>query len=342
MSQRSFVIDTDTASDDAVALLLAATDPSVSIRAVTVVAGNVPLDLAVKNALATLALVPSGEETPVASGLAKPIIRPLETAQMVHGEDGMGGAPLPPPRSTLAREHAVDMLRRIADAEPGQHELITLGPLSNVAAALLIDPLLLTKFRNTTMMLGSPDGVGNVTVLGEYNAWADPEAAAVVLDAPGRKTMVGWNISRLYAVVDPSLREQIRASGRLGEFVCDINVDVDHYARIESGLAGFDLPDPIAVAIAIDPTIATKTTFEHVAISCDPVTRGLTIIDRRHTAPPANCTIVWEANAARFQAQLLRAAAAPASSAVGPTSSPERSVLFSDREAGPGAPAQLQ
>lgn len=308
-TMRSFVIDTDTASDDAVALLLAATDSFVRIRAVTVVAGNVPLDLAIRNALSTLALVPGGDAVEVYAGLGDPLTRRLETAQNVHGEDGMGGAPLPAPRLTLNPEHAVDALRRIAHDEPGQHELITLGPLSNIATALLLDPLLLTKFRRTTMMLGSPDGVGNVTALGEFNAWADPEAAAIVVAAPGHKTMVGWNISRLFAVVDPKLRENIRAAGPIGQFIVDINVDVDHFARIESGLAGFDLPDPIAVAIALDPTIATNTTFEHVGVSCDGTTRGQTFVDRRHTAPPPNCTIVWEADERAFQRRLLHAAA---------------------------------
>ena len=155
MPVSSFVIDTDTASDDAVALLLALTDPSVNVRAVTVVAGNVPLDLAVRNALAALALVPGAETIPVYAGLAQPITRPLETAQNVHGVDGMGGARLPAPKSHVGADHAVDVLRRIARDEPGQHELITLGPLSNVAAALLLDPFLLTKFRRTTMMLGA-------------------------------------------------------------------------------------------------------------------------------------------------------------------------------------------
>ncbi len=309
MPKRSFVIDTDTASDDAVALLLALTEPEATVRAVTIVAGNVPLPLAVRNALATLSLVPGGEAVPTFAGMEGPLIRRLETAQNVHGADGMGGAPLPAAKSTAAAGHAVDALRKIAAEEPGQHELITLGPLSNVATALLLDPLLLTKFSNTTMMLGAPDGVGNVSTLGEFNAWADPEAAAIVLAAPGRKTMVGWNISRLFAVVDPALRDEISSAGPLGSFIVDINVDVDHYARIESGLAGFDLPDPIAVAIALDPSIATKTTFEFVGVSCDAATRGQTYVDRRHTAAPPNCTIVWEADDRAFQRRVLAAAA---------------------------------
>ena len=311
MTKRSFVIDTDTASDDAVALLLALTEPSALIRAVTVVAGNVPLDMAVHNALATLSLVAGGENVPTYAGLIGPLTRRLKTAQNVHGVDGMGGVPLPVARSVVSAGHAVDALRRIALEEPGQHDLITLGPLSNIAAALLLDPLLLTRFRSTTMMLGAPDGVGNVSTLGEFNAWADPEAAAIVLSAPGTKTMVGWNISRLFAVVDPQLRDEIKGAGPLGRFIVDINVDVDHFARIESGLSGFDLPDPVAVAIALDPAIATRTTFEFVGISCEGDTRGHTFVDRRHTAPPPNCTIVWEADEWAFRQRVLATAAHP-------------------------------
>jgi purine nucleosidase len=303
----SLVIDTDTASDDAVALLLAATEASVRIAAVTVVAGNVPLDLAVRNALITLER--AGSEAPVHVGLSKPLIRSLETAQNVHGDDGMGGVGLPAPQRHAATEHAVDALRRLAREEPGVHTLVTLGPVSNIAAALLLDPLLLTRFRHTYLMLGSPDGVGNVTALGEFNAWADPEAADLVLTAPGAKTMVGWNISRTYAVVRPDLQRTIAAAGPLGEFTVAINKVVDHYARVESGLEGFDLPDPITMAIAIDPTLATRSTDAHVRVSCAEDARGQTYVDGRHTAPPPNCTVVWEADEAGFQHRLLAMAA---------------------------------
>jgi purine nucleosidase len=307
----SLVIDTDTASDDAVALLLAMHAGHAAVRAVTVVAGNVPLDLAVRNALVTLDLVAAGDDVAVHPGLAGPLVRPLETAQNVHGPDGMGGAGLAPPRRDPSDEHAVDALRRIARDEPHVHTLVTLGPLSNVAAALLLDPLLLTRFRHTYLMLGSPDGVGNVSTLGEYNAWADPEAAAAVLAAPGERTVIGWNISRLHAVVDPDRRDRLAAAGPLGGLIVDINRDVDHFARVESGLAGFDLPDPIAMAIALDPAIATRVERCHAGISCDASTRGQMWIDRRHTAPPPNCRVVWEADDEGFFRLLLAAASAP-------------------------------
>ncbi len=113
MTMRSFIVDTDTASDDAVALVLAARDPSVDVRMVTVVAGNVPQALAVRNAIITLDLVDHAT-VPVHAGADQPLLRPLETAQMVHGEDGMGGADLPAPSREPEPENAVDDLLRLA------------------------------------------------------------------------------------------------------------------------------------------------------------------------------------------------------------------------------------
>ena len=148
MTMRSFIVDTDTASDDAVALVLAARDPSVDVRMVTVVAGNVPQNLAVRNAIVTLDLVDHAT-VPVHVGADQPLLRPLETAQMVHGEDGMGGADLPAPSREPEPENAVDALLRVATEEPNRHTLVTLGPLTNIASALAEDPDFLSRFVHT-------------------------------------------------------------------------------------------------------------------------------------------------------------------------------------------------
>lgn len=303
---RPFFIDTDTASDDAVALLLAARTPGVSIRMVTTVAGNAPIANCTRNAIVTLDIA-GHPEVEVHEGLARPLLRPLDTAQDVHGADGMGGAPLPAPSRSASAEHAVDALRRVARDEPGQHVLVTLGPLTNVAAALVLDPDLLTRFTHTYAMAGAFDGVGNMSGLGEYNVWADPEAAHLFLQAPGDKTFVGWDVSRRYAVMPPDEQAALAAVGPLGRFVIDINRDVDEYARTISGLAGFDLPDPIAMAVAIDPSIVVRSGHHHVNIGRGAVSRGGTIVDHRHDAPAPNAHIAWEVDEARFKAMLTAA-----------------------------------
>jgi len=305
MSRRSIVIDTDTASDDAIALLLAVREPSVDVRAVTVVAGNVPLDLAVRNAIITLDLS-GGADIPVHAGRDRPLGRPLDTAQFVHGEGGMGGATLPEPSRATTSDDAVGALLALGSSEPGVHDLVTLGPLSNIAAALDSDPDLLTKFGHTYLMAGSPDGVGNVDALGEYNVWADPEAATAVFAAPGAKTMIGWNISRLFAVMNHDEQAELARVGRLGRFAIDINGDVDRYA-LDTGLAGFDLPDPIAMAVALDDSIITEATDEWLVVGLDGPTRGCTIPDRRHGRPAPNIRVLWSVDEAAFKRRLITA-----------------------------------
>jgi purine nucleosidase len=304
---RSIVIDTDTASDDAIALVLAVREPAVEVRAVTVVAGNVPLDLAVRNAIVTLDLC-GGADIPLHAGRAVPLERPLDTAQFVHGEDGMGGATLPLPSRAPTSMDAVAALLDIAANEPGRHDLVTLGPLTNIAAAIQADPEVLTKFGHTYLMAGSPDGVGNVDALGEYNVWADPEAATIVFAAPGAKTMIGWNISRLYAVMDHDEQSRLAEVGRLGRFAIDINGDVDQYA-IDTGLAGFDLPDPIAMAVALDDSIVVESTDEWLVVGLDGPTRGCTIPDRRHGRPDPNIRVLWSVDEAAFKLRLFTACA---------------------------------
>ena len=305
---RSFLIDTDTASDDAVALLLAAAADDVEITAVTVVAGNVPIDLAVRNAIVTLDLC--GHETvPVHAGADRPRRRPLDTAQFVHGADGMGGAELPEPSRPHDPGHAVDVLVERANESPGSHTLVTLGPLTNVAAALDRDPELLTKFHHTFMMAGSPDGVGNVNVAGEYNVWADPEAATAVFAAGGPKTMIGWNISRTFAVVTPAENERLIATGPLGRFVAEINVDVDRYSREVSGLSGYDLPDPVAMAVAIDPGIITDASDEAMVVGLDEPSRGAVLLDRRAERSEPTCRVVWAVDESAFKDRLFAACA---------------------------------
>ncbi len=305
MAQRSIVIDTDTASDDAIALVLAVRDPSVDVRVVTVVAGNVPLDLAVRNAIITLDLA-GGADIPVHAGCDRPLSRPLDTAQLVHGQDGMGGAALPDPSRVATSVDAVGVLLEIAANEPGRHDLVTLGPLTNIAAALERDPDLLTKFGHTYLMAGSPDGVGNVDALGEYNVWADPEAATAVFAAPGAKTMIGWNISRTFAVMTSEEQTELAAVGPLGKFAIDINGDVEQYC-LDTGLAGFDLPDPIAMAVALDDSIITEATDEWLVVGLDGPTRGCTIPDRRFGRPDPNIRVLWSVDEAAFKQRLLTA-----------------------------------
>jgi len=304
-SKRRFVIDTDTASDDAVALLLAVA-ADVEIAAVTVVAGNVPLDTAVNNAIVTLDVC-GASHVPVYVGAEAPLARPLETSEDTHGADGMAGVALPSPSRRPDPGDAVDVLLNLAAADPGALTLVTIGPLTNIARALQRDPAFLTKFEHTFFMAGSPDGVGNVNVAGEFNVWADPEAATIVFAADGPKTMVGWNISRQFTVITPEENAALVAAGPLGAWASAINVDVDRFCREVSGLDGYDLPDPVTMAVALDPTLITDATDESMVIGLDEPTRGAVVLDRRAERSEPNCRVVWAVDEARFKQSLFDA-----------------------------------
>ena len=302
MERRRFLIDTDTASDDAVALLMALRDPGIEVVAITVVAGNVPLDRAVQNALFTVDEA-GRSGVPVHAGAAGPLQRALFTAEFVHGQDGMGDIGLPLSGRIPAPGDAVDVLvDAIRGHGPGALTLVTLGPLTNIALAFQRDPSLATRLAEIVIMGGTGDAVGNVSAVAEFNIFVDPEAAAAVFTSGAPITMVGWDISRTYAVIGHDDAADLRALGRLGALAVDINAKVGAFATHETHLAGFDLPDPIAMAVALDPSIATRVEERNVVVETrGEFTAGQTVVDHLGlTGRAPNVRVVVEASRERF------------------------------------------
>ncbi|MFC4121730.1 nucleoside hydrolase [Nonomuraea zeae] len=301
------LIDTDTGSDDAVALLLAVAGDAGDVRAVTTVAGNVPLATATRNALITLELA-GGAAIPVHPGCDRPLIRPPSTAQHVHGQDGMGDVGLPGPARGPADGHAVDVLLALSRRHPGELTLVTLGPLTNVAAALFRDRELLTRFRHVYCMAGAADLCGNVSPTAEFNVWADPEAARAVLRAAtaDRVTWIGWDVSRRDAVMTPGDQRRLEGLGTpMAVFAHRINRAVADWARDVTGLAGYDLPDPVAMAVALWPELVVEREPAHVDVALGDETRGQLVIDRRRAAPPPNVTLVRRVDEPGFKRLLF-------------------------------------
>ena len=275
---RKFIIDTDTASDDAVALLMALRHPDIAVEAITVVAGNVPLPQALQNALYTVELC--GANTPVYAGCAKPLLRDLATAEDVHGSDGMGDIGLPLRGRHPSTGHAADVLREVINANAGDITLVTLGPLTNVALALLREPELAQRVSHCYIMGGIGSGHGNVTPTAEFNIWVDPEAAKIVYESGMKITMVGWDISWKYATFDAEQAAEIRRIGTsYAEFVVDIQATLTEFAKSETQLAGFDLPDPITMAAAIDPSICEYQDYRVDVTIGDGLLQGITVVD---------------------------------------------------------------
>lgn len=306
--KRTFWIDTDTASDDAVALIMAFMNPDIEVVGLSIVAGNVPLDMGVQNALYTAELCAA--TAPIYVGAAKPLSRDLGTAQFVHGEDGMGDIGLPLSGRTPATGNAVDKLIEAIHLHAGHIELVTLGPLTNIALALQQDPNIAKAVKRCVIMGAVADHIGNVTQVAEFNMWVDPEAVDIVLRSGMHLEFVGWDISRTEAVVTPQESAMIRSLGtERANFSVDIQRVLEKFCAEETHLNGFDLPDPIAMAYAIDTSVATEVHHWYLASETNSeLTRGMVVMDTlgvMHQEP--NAFVVTRASHEKFMSMLVDA-----------------------------------
>jgi purine nucleosidase len=300
---RRLLIDTDTASDDAVALITALRDKSIRVEAVTVVAGNVPLELAVKNALIAVE-VADAYAPPVYRGAAKPLLRDLFTSEFVHGEDGMGDMNLPPPRLSVATGHAMDRMIEIIRTYPGEVEVVTLGPLTNLALAVLKAPEIAHQVRHVFIMGGNGFGPGNVTPVAEFNIYVDAEAAQIVLNSGLPLTFVGWDVSTDDTFINQADIDHLLVSGSaIARFCVRCNETLKTYNAQSWGKIGFDLPDPVTVVTALYPDIITEQVSAYCYVehkSAD--TYGQLVIDRYGLLKRApNATICLKIDARRFK-----------------------------------------
>ena len=232
------ILDCDPGIDDALAIVFAHGHPGIDLLGITTVAGNAGLAKTTANALAVCEFIGAGEVT-VTAGSAGPLLRPAFDARQVHGESGLGGAVLPPPRAvSVAPGHAIDYIIDTVGAARGEITLVATGPLTNIALAVKREPRLADWVREFVIMGGSA-GRGNVTPAAEYNMWADPEAAAAVLRAGWTVVMLGLDVT-MRTGANAAVRERMRGLGPLGAEL--LLPALDRYASVAlegpSSLAG--------------------------------------------------------------------------------------------------------
>ena len=287
-----FLIDTDTASDDAVALIMALRSPHVEVLAITTVAGNVGVAQASRNALYTAELC--GTTVPVFTGAEKPLKRPHHSADWFHGKDGLGDHGYPLPKRSTERLHGVDAIVETIEAHPGL-VLVTLGPLTNVALALQRRPEIAKKVSRCVVMGGAPCCEGNVTPAAEYNIWCDPEAAKIVMQSGLPIELVGWQLCRYDAAINLSEIEGVLAFGNpIAKFAIECNSRAEEAYLEQTGEHGISLPDPVAMAIALDPSIVTSQSEHFVDVETESqLTRGMTVVDRLNVATNDRNRDVW-------------------------------------------------
>src|SRR5579862_8339147 len=295
--RRKFLIDTDTASDDAVALIMALRSPEAEVVGITTVAGNVEVGQASRNALYTAELC--GSSVAVFTGAEKPLTREHQSADWFHGKDGLGDHGYAAPRREPEKQTAWDAIVELVEAHPGL-VMVTLGPLTNVALALQKKPEIARKVGRCVVMGGAPCCEGNVTPAAEYNIWCDPEAARIVVRSGLPVELVGWHLCRGEAILNAAdIQHVLSFNTPVAKFAIECNSRAEQAIFEQTGERGISLPDPVAMAIAIHPEIVTSQSEHFLDVETQSeLTRGMTVVDRLNVAHDARNRQVWSAQLA--------------------------------------------
>jgi inosine-uridine nucleoside N-ribohydrolase len=297
------LIDCDPGHDDAVALLLALASSEVEVVGVTTVAGNGALERTTANALRVLEAV-GRDDVPVAAGAPRSLVREGEAAREVHGETGLDGPDLPPPRGRPLALHAVDFMAGRLEAAAAPVTLVPLGPLTNVALLLALHPAAAERIERVVLM-GGAIAEGNWTPAAEFNVWSDPEAARRVFDSGLDVTMVGLDVTHR-ALVGPDHRERLRGGGRAGSLVAEL---LDFYGGFHSRVYGWNgspVHDALAVAHVLAPDIL-RTERRNVEVECgSELCRGRTVVDLwERTGREPNAWVAVDVDAPAFRELLV-------------------------------------
>ncbi len=305
-ARRKIILDTDPGQDDAIAILVALVSPELEVLGITTVAGNVPLPLTLSNTrkLCELADQPT---TPVFEGCARPMVRELVTAEHVHGKTGLDGPDLPEPTMAVQPEHAVDfIIDTLLGAEDGEITLCPVGPLTNVAMAMVKEPTIVPKIREIVLMGGAYWEGGNITPTAEFNIYVDPHAAHVVFTSG--VPIVAHSLDVTHRAL--MTKEWIAAVRNLGTPVGVASAEMlTFYERFDEekyGTNGGPLHDPNVIAYLLDPSIYDgKDCFVEVETGSEK-TMGQTSVDWWGVTKNApNCRWIREVDTDRFYALLL-------------------------------------
>ena len=318
---KKVIIDADTGSDDAVALLMAYRNlAKENILGVTLVSGNVPLDQAVLNTIYVNELCEV--DIPIYKGANKPLNREYKevfdsetatnialsytnestSAQHVHGIDGLGDIGLSPINKEVEAKTADEFYKEVLENETDL-EIVTLGPLTNIANMIEKNKGNLDSIKHIYIMGGSSNALGNVTKFAEYNFWVDPEAADIVLNAGIPTTMIGWDPSLYDAMIDINKINEIESlNTKFSKFTNDIQVVLREMMKELLNQDAYDLPDPLAMSVFLDERIISQSVEANVRVDVrDGMTRGGCVIDYMNIEPETHKTrIVQRCNPDKF------------------------------------------
>ncbi len=306
MTARKIIIDTDPGQDDAVAILLALASPEeIEVLGITAVAGNVPLALTAKNARIVCELA-QRTDIPVFAGCGAPMVRKLVTAEHVHGKTGLDGPVLPDPRMQLQDQNGVDFIIETLRREPaGTVTLCPLGPLTNVATALVKAPDIAEKIQEIVLMGGAYFEVGNITPTAEFNIYVDPEAADIVFKSGADITVLPLDVTHK-ALVTKARNDAFRDLGsNVGVAVAEMTDFFERFDKEKYGSAGAPLHDPCVTAYLIRPQLFSGRHINVEIETTSDLTLGMTVADWwRVSGRAPNATFIGDVDADGFFALL--------------------------------------
>ena len=275
---KKIIFDTDPGTDDALALMLALNSPELDVRAITVVPGNVTASQGLENALRMVSLA-NRCDIPVAAGAQHPLFQKLVTAEFWHGKNGLANIELPPSKCKVDSHFGPDLIIQMVHASPHEITLVSVGPLTNIALAVLKDPSIVPLVKEVIMMGGSISG-GNVNASAEANIYNDPEAAQIVFQAGWPLTMVGLDVGDKTLFSKKYLDQLSQTHGPINDFIYAVGKYlIDLSAQF--GSPGTPMYDPLAVGVVIDATLV-KSPEMHVDVETrGDFTRGETVANRR-------------------------------------------------------------
>jgi inosine-uridine nucleoside N-ribohydrolase len=309
------IIDTDPGIDDAMAMLLALQSPELGLAAITTVSGNVPVEIATRNVFTVLSLLRGIQAPLVAKGRSRPLRKQPCYATFLHGDDGLGDlcrlrddtADLryPPPAPVLSEHRAVDEILYQIDAMPNAVTLIALGPLTNIADAIITDKRTMAKVKRIVLMGGAISVSGNVTPVAEFNMFVDPHAARIVFDAGLPLTVVPLDVTRQVKLTQRRLSEAVALHpSPIGQFLLDCTQQAFSVSAQRTEDGAIYLHDPLAVGAVIDESfVATEHLHVEIETGGD-IAEGMTVADRRPMKPslksPPNAAVCLQVDAPRF------------------------------------------
>ncbi len=294
------LIDTDPGVDDALALLMAFAAPEARVLGLTIAAGNVGLQHTVANALKLVEVC--GVDVPVYPGCPQPLLHRAPDAAFVHGRDGFGDTGYLPPQRRAEDEHAALAMSRLSRTHDGELTLVMLGPLTNLALAVRLDPALPRRVRRLVVMGGAVTGRGNTTVPAEFNIGFDPEAAHIVFDAFERLELVDWEAVVRHPLSAGQFEQWLRTGSARAAFYAAISQRTRQWSADRRGDDWLSA-DALAMAQALEPQGALESARRAVAIELDgTLTRGATVVDwDSRSGRPAGADLLLRYDRSRFE-----------------------------------------